>query len=189
MGNYQNHTFKDVTVPGRICLFGDKIDLMGLPVIAAAIDTCMTVRARKLDNFKIKIYSETYESGLDYTIGEKGDWEHYLKYWCAIIYRLKDRIGGFEAIVKSDIPVGAGLSSSAAISVALAKVLNKMFNLGLDRKGIAELAYVAEHDDLQIMCGRMDQYSISYGGVTYIETGEVPSVQSLKIDNLPVVED
>jgi mevalonate kinase len=187
MGNGQNHTYKEVIVPGRICLLGDKIDLMGLPVIAAAIDTCLTVKARKLENFKVKMYSEKYKSGLEYTIGEKGDWEHYLKYWCAMIYRLRDKIGGFEAIVESNIPVGAGLSSSAAISVALAKTLNELYNLGLERKGIAELAYQAEHDDLQIMCGRMDQYSISFGGVTYIETGESPSVQSLKIDNLPVV--
>jgi len=87
----------------------------------------------------------------------------------------------------SKIPIGAGLSSSAAISVAFAKGLNKMFKLGLSRADVAELAYRAEHDDLCISCGRMDQYAIAYGGVTFIETGESPKVTKLPIRKLPIV--
>jgi mevalonate kinase len=174
-------------VPGRICLFGDKIDLVGLPVIAAAINSMMTIRLKKGKNNHVNLYSETFQSGLSYELGEKGDWTHPLKYWCAIIFRLKDKIGGFEAVVSSDIPVGAGLSSSAAISVGLILGLNKLFNLGLSSMEIAELAYVAEHDDLGISCGRMDQYSIAHGGVNYIETGDIPVVHPLEITDLPIV--
>ncbi len=126
-------------------------------------------------------------TSLVYPLGEKGDWNHPLKYWAAIAYRLKDRIGGFEASIDSSIPVGSGLSSSAAISVAIAKGLNVVFELGLDDMEIAELAYQAEHTDLCIMCGRMDQYSIAFGGVTFIETGENPRVTRMPIKSLPMV--
>ena len=179
--------FVEFIIPGRICLFGDKIDLKGLPVIAAAIDTLMSIKIKKLKDSKVKLFTENYKTGLEFELGEKGDWSHRLKYWCAIIYRLKERIGGFEAIVNSKIPVGSGLSSSAALSVGLCKALNSQFNLGMNSTEIAELAYLAEHDDLQIMCGRMDQYAITYGGVTFIETGEKPSVEPLSIKYLPVV--
>jgi mevalonate kinase len=179
--------FTEFEIPGRICLFGDKIDLIGLPVIAAAIDTTMTIKIRPINDRKVKLYTDTFQSGLEYALGEKGDWEHPLKYWCAIITRLQDRIGGFEARVSSNIPVGSWLSSSAAISISLVKALNHQFQLGLDSNQIAELAYLGEHDDLCIMCGRMDQYSIAHGGAVFIETGEIPKVTPLKISSLPVV--
>ena len=179
--------FVEFTIPGRICLFGDKIDLKGLPVLAAAVDTLMSIKIKKLADSKVKLFTENYETGLEFELGEKGDWSHRLKYWCAIIYRLKDRIGGFEATVNSKIPIGSGLSSSAALSVGLCKALNSLFNLGMNSMEIAELAYLTEHDDLGISCGRMDQFSISNGGVTFIETGEKPSVIPLPIKILPVV--
>ncbi len=187
MDEADENSFLEFIIPGRICLFGDKIDLKGLPVIAAAVDTLMSVKIKKLDDSKVKLFTENYETGLEFELGEKGDWSHHLKYWCAIIYRLKERIGGFEAIVDSKIPVGSGLSSSAALSVGLCKALNSLFNLGMNSMEIAELAYLAEHDDLHIMCGRMDQFAITFGGVTFIETGEKPFVVPLSIKFLPVV--
>ena len=57
----------------------------------------------------------------------------------------------------------------------------------MDTNDIAETAYLAEHDDIGVMCGRMDQYAIAHGGVSYIETGEVPKVEKLNITNLPIV--
>lgn len=180
---------KEITleIPGRICLMGDKIDLLGYPVIAAAIDCTLTVTIKKLDKPIIRLYSENYKEWLEYPLGEKGDWTHTYRYWCAVAYRLREKIGGFEAVFNSDIPIGAGLSSSAAVSVGLTKALNELFDLGMDTNDIAETAYLAEHDDIGVMCGRMDQYAIAHGGVSYIETGEVPKVEKLNITNLPIV--
>jgi galactokinase/mevalonate kinase-like predicted kinase len=86
-------------------------------------------------------------------------------------------------MVDSRIPMGSGLSSSAAISVALTRGLNQLFHLGLSNHEIAEISYQAEREDLSIACGRMDQYSIAYGGVTFIETGERPLVTPLHLPN------
>jgi mevalonate kinase len=183
----KQNEYYELLVPGRICLFGDKVDLKAYPVIGATINLCLTLKIRALKAPIVKMWSENYKSGLEYPLGEKGDWNHPLKYWAAITYRLKDQIGGFEARMDSKIPVGAGLSSSAAISVALVMGLNHIFNLKMKVMEIAELAYRAEHDDLGIMCGRLDQYTIAFGGVVFIETGEIPRVEPLHINSLPVV--
>ena len=176
-----------VSVPGRICLFGDKVDLLGKPVIAAAIDATMEVSVKRRDDDIVIFYSKDLDVKVQFSLTDKTPYEHPLKYWSAIVDRLKNKISGFEAVVESEIPIGVGLSSSAAVSVGLIKALVELFDLDMNKDDIAELAYRCEHDDLGISCGRMDQYSISYGGVTYIETGDVPKVTSLEVGSLPVV--
>jgi len=178
-----------VTAPGRICLFGDKVDLLGRPVIAMAISCTLNLSLTPRTDNKIVLMSKNVDDGpVELEVGHIPRNDHPLKYWFGELRRLQGRIThGFEAVLDSNIPIGAGLSSSAAISVAFAKALNKMFALGLSPAEIAELAYRAEHDDLGISCGRMDQYAIAYGGVTFIETGETPRVNKLPIKQLPVV--
>ena len=177
-----------VIVPGRICLFGDKVDLLEKPVIAAAINLLMNIKlTKRIDNI-VRFHSENLNITKEFHLNDTPDFTHPLKYWSAIVERLKKSItSGFTAEVKSQIPIGGGLSSSAALCVGLIKGLNKLYNLKMDRGQIAELAYVCEHDDLGIMCGRMDQYAIAYGGVTFIKTGSIPSVERLPINSLPLV--
>ena len=79
------------------------------------------------------------------------------------------------------------MSTSAALSVGFLRVLNEAFDLSLPNSQIAELAYLGENHDLGIQCGRMDQYSIAHGGITFIHTDENPRVEQLKIKNLPIV--
>ncbi|MHA1452915.1 MAG: GHMP family kinase ATP-binding protein [Promethearchaeota archaeon] len=178
-----------VIVPGRICLFGDKVDLLEKPVIAAAINLLMHIKLTKRKDDIVRFRSENLDITKEFHLNDAPDFTHPLKYWSAIVERLKKKsiTTGFTAEVNSQIPIGGGLSSSAALSVGLIKGLNKMYDLQMDKGQIAELAYVCEHDDLGIMCGRMDQYAIAYGGVTFIETGSIPSVERLQIDSLPLI--
>ncbi|MHA1890894.1 MAG: mevalonate kinase family protein [Promethearchaeota archaeon] len=183
-------------IPGRICLFGDKIDLLGKPVIAASIEKFMYFNFKPRNDNKIRFYSEDFpEEEEIFDISDKErlfNQDRHLKYWHACLKSLENdiddgKIKGFSATVKSDIPIGAGLSSSAAVCVGFLKGLSIMFDLGLSKADIAEHAYHAEHDILNIMCGRMDQYSISYGGVTFISTGDTPSVENINVDRIPLV--
>ncbi|MHA1299690.1 MAG: mevalonate kinase family protein [Candidatus Helarchaeota archaeon] len=184
----ENSKKKIIQVPGRICLFGDKVDLLEKSVIAATINSLLTIELTPRNDDVVEFYSYDLDTGLKFSLKDpKFNYEHPLKYWSAIVNRLKERISGFRATVRSDIPIGAGLSTSAAISVGLIKGLNELYDLGYKTDQIAELAYVCEHDDLGISCGRMDQYAIAYGGVTFIETGDIPKVERLDIDNLPLV--
>ncbi len=177
-----------ITVPGRICIFGDKVDLLEKPVIAAAINLLMHIKLTKRTDKIVKFHSKNLDLTKEFHLNDTPDLSHPLKYWSAIVERLKNSITtGFSAEVNSQIPIGGGLSSSAALCVGLIKGLDKLYNLQMNREQIAELAYVCEHDDLGIMCGRMDQYAIAFGGVTFIETGSTPSVERLPIVSLPLV--
>jgi len=175
-------------VPGRICILGDKVDLLGKPVIAMAINLMMRINYRATSDSTIEFYSHDTKERVKFKLGESPPLGIDLNYWSVLYNRLKDKLNkGFYMDVQSDIPIGCGLSTSAAISVGFLRVLNKAFDLNLQNSDIAELAYLGENYDLGIQCGRMDQYSIAYGGVTFIHTDENPRVEMLDIRELPIV--
>jgi len=178
----------NLSVPGRICLFGDKIDIAHKPVIAAAIDMYMEVRAEGSDGRGVTLYSRDYDETERFEIGDEPDVSRPMKYVQAAAWLLRDRLpSGFRMEVESGIPIGAGLSTSAALTVGAIMALDVIFGLELTRDEMAEVAYVAEHDVCGISCGRMDQYAIAHGGVTFITTGEPASAEVLDIHALPVV--
>ncbi|MHA1914086.1 MAG: GHMP family kinase ATP-binding protein [Promethearchaeota archaeon] len=177
-----------VKVPGRICLMGDKIDLLGKPVIGMAIDLMMTINYKERDNNEIEFYSHDTMERIKFRLGESPPRDIDLEYWSVLYDRLKGHIKtGFYIDVSSDIPIGAGLSTSAALSIGFIKALNQALDLRYSNKYIAELAYMGENHDLNIQCGRLDQYTETFGGIVFIQTNENPSVEYLDIEELPVV--
>ncbi len=177
-----------LAVPGRICLFGDKIDIAHKPVIAAAIDMFMHVTASANDGQECAVFSHDLGETECFTLGDEPDVAGHLKYVQAAVWLLRDRLpAGFCMEVETEIPIGAGLSTSAALTVGAIMALDELFALQMGRDEMAETAYVAEHDVCGISCGRMDQYAIAHGGVTFISTGEPASAEVLAIDELPVV--
>lgn len=174
--------------PGRICILGDKVDLLGKPVIAMAINLMMNISYKENSNDTVEFYSDNTKERVQFELGEKPPGDIDLSYWSVLYQRLIDDIDkGFTLEVKSDIPIGRGLSTSAAVSVGFLRAMNKAFNLELSNYQIAELAYLGENHDLGIQCGRMDQFSIAFGGVTFIRTDENPSVEFLDVKGLPIV--
>lgn len=181
-------TNSKVHIPGRICILGDKIDLLQKPVIAMAINLMMEIQYEEKSDGVIEFYSHDTDEKIIFTLQEDPPEDIDLGYWSVLYKRLRDKINkGFSLEVKSEIPIGCGLSTSAAVSVGFLKVLNKALDLELEDKDIAELAYLGENHDLGIQCGRMDQYSIAFGGVTFIHTDENPRVEYLDIKELPIV--
>jgi len=171
---------------GRVCLLGDKNDLLNRPVIAASISKFFEFEITKSTSscLKFSFPQENISFSRDFHENKSDD---FFKFLSQISWRLKNRIAPVEVKIFGDLPIGCGLSSSAACSVGYLRGLSKMFHLGLDVKEIAEIAYQVERNDLGIMCGRMDQYSIAYSGVTYIETGDSTSVTNLPINSIPLV--
>ncbi len=175
-------------IPGRICILGDKVDLLGKPVIAMAINLMMKINFVAKKNNRVTFYSHNTKEKIDFNLGESPPKNIDLGYWSVLYERLKVKIDrGFYIEVDSDIPIGCGLSTSAALSVGFLRTLNEAYDLTLSNSDIAEIAYLGENYDLGIQCGRMDQYSIAYGGVTFIHTDENPRVEILDINELPVV--
>lgn len=173
---------------GRICLLGDNTDLIEKPALAAAISAFLTITLKKNDSKRIRLEADEISYAEEFSLGDPVDKESPLKYLRAVCRRLEASIdSGFTAQIRSEIPIGAGLSSSTALCIAFIDALNQAFDLQLTTPDIAELAFVVENDDLGIECGRMDQYAIAYGGVTYIETGIPPRVERLDAHNLPII--
>ena len=175
-------------IPGRICIMGDKVDLLGKPVIAMAINLMMRFNYKPRSDDTIEFYSCDTNERIKFNLQDPPPRNIDLAYWSVLYERLKNNIThGFYLEVESDIPIGVGLSTSAAISVGFLKVMSKAFSLKLSNKEIAELAYLGENNDLGIQCGRMDQYSIAHGGITFIHTDENPKVEQLEVNFLPIV--
>ncbi len=175
-------------IPGRICIVGDKVDLLGKPVIAMAINLMMRFNYKPRKDDTIEFYSHNTNERIHFTLEESPPKNIDLAYWSVLFDRLKSKIDhGFYLDVSSDIPIGGGLSTSAALSVGFLKIMSDAFTLNLNNNEIAELAYLGENHDLGIQCGRMDQYSIAHGGITFIHTDDNPRVEQLNIKNLPIV--
>lgn len=177
-----------ISIPGRICILGDKVDLMEKPVIAATIDLMMKFNFKKCDNSLITFYSHNTKEKIEFHLGDTPPRNKDLSYWSVLYERLKEKINtGFYLEVNSNIPIGRGLSTSAAISVGFLRVMNRAYDLELRNNDIAEIAFWGENHELGIQCGRMDQYSITYGGVSFIHTDANTTVETLDIKELPMV--
>jgi len=174
--------------PGRICLLGDNVDLIEKSVLAAAISAFLTISLQTRDDDRIILIADDIDFREEFRLADELPLTSPLKYLEAVYQRLHKHIStGFEATIQSQIPVSAGMSSSTALCIAFIRVLSQAFEIPLSTAEIAELSFLIERQDLGIECGRMDQYAIAYGGVTYIDTGPTPGVESIPIESLPIV--
>lgn len=167
------------SAPGRLDFLNTHQDYKGLPVVSVAIDR-RTYISLSSEHGKVRVVSlnlceegtecvDEFDTGNPVLRGGKffGD------YVRSVVVALKERgfrIGGFNALIYSEVPVASGLASSAALQVALITGLNELYGLGLEKQEIAELAYHSEHDIMGIPCGRLDQYGSTMGGITAIMT-------------------
>jgi len=153
-----------VESPGRINLIGEHTDYNHGFVMPTAIDKKIYFELRKNDTpTSCSIYSETFNYRLhfDLKIIEKSlsTWENYI---LGVINELQKRgkkLEGFDCYIKSDLPIGAGISSSAALECGLASGLNELFGLNLSKQEIVDLSQAAENNFVGSQCGIMDQYA------------------------------
>jgi mevalonate kinase len=172
--------------PGRICLLGDKSDLLGRPVIAAAVTRFLNFEFSRSVDGRLDFYNSDTKNRFSRNFNENGT-DEFFKFLSQIAWRLRDKIQPVRVHTYGDLPIGAGLSSSASCSIGFIRGLDHLFGLKLKTAQIAELAYDVERNDLGIMCGRMDQYSIAFGGVTFIETGDQTQVTRIPMKSIPFV--
>jgi galactokinase len=151
--------------PGRINLIGEHVDYSDGYVLPFAITNRTTVSIRVRDDSKIRLASAQRQSSLieidvkDLKPGSEGKWERYP---LGVIWALGVK-SGLDIYVDGKVPLGAGLSSSAALECSVAVALNHLFNLGYSLQELAKLTQKAENDYVGVPCGIMDQ-SISLMG-------------------------
>lgn len=148
--------------PGRVNLIGEHIDYSGGLVLPFAIEQRSLVAMCKRRDRRINIASvqgrRLYSTSLDdLKLGEPGGWERYP---LGAIWALGLEGGietGVDLLIDSRVPIGAGLSSSAALECSVATGLNEMFSLAYDQEYLSHLAQKAENDFVGVPCGIMDQ--------------------------------
>lgn len=174
--NYIRSEFSDryhtkpiiVQAPGRINLIGEHTDFNDGFVMPAAIDKQLIFGISKSGNSTCKLVALEYSSETvfqldNYVLGEGANWE---KYFRAALTELAHRnihlSEGFNLVFGGNIPIGAGLSSSAALCCGFIFALNELFDFQISRKEIALIAQATEHR-IGLNCGIMDQYAVMFG--------------------------
>ncbi|MDZ7806139.1 MAG: galactokinase family protein [Gracilimonas sp.] len=153
--------------PGRVNLIGDHTDYNDGFVLPAAIDKVIVLGIGKNKLGKIRAFSADMNESvvLDLNDMHKSDkhWANYIKGVVAELQKKKYKLKGFDVVFGGNIPIGAGLSSSAALEGALTVGLDKLFKLGIDRKKMARIGQLTEHNHVGVNCGIMDQFINLHG--------------------------
>ena len=160
--------------PGRVCLFGDHQDYLGLPIIATTIDKEITIEAKKNNTEEFKIFKKDlniYDSiNLNQNIGS--DEKDFLRIALRVLkkYNCIPNVG-YDIEIKSEIPINSGLSSSSALIVAWVNFLLTSFSdISISSELLAELSYEIEVLEMSGSGGKMDQYTIANGKTIFLDT-------------------
>ncbi|MBD3191526.1 MAG: hypothetical protein GF308_12830 [Candidatus Heimdallarchaeota archaeon] len=159
------------SAPGRICLYGEHQDYLGLTVVPTAINLRTIIGLKSIPEKKVIAQSldlnikDSFK--LQKSIQFKNNAFDYLRAIIKVLLaeELGTKLPGFKVKIKSSVPIGSGLSSSAALLVAWLTALNEQWNLKLSKQEIALLSFKAENQELGVNCGIMDQYASSLGGI------------------------
>lgn len=153
--------------PGRINLIGEHTDYNNGFVLPASVDKAVYFAISPVAGTQVTLFAvdlnETYTFSLDDLSKPERSWPHYQM---GIIEQIQKRgleIQGFQAAFGGDVPVGAGMSSSAALECCLLFALNEVYELGLDRFDIVKMSQKAENEYVGVQCGIMDQFASAFG--------------------------
>lgn len=154
--------------PGRINIIGEHVDYNDGFVLPAAINKyiCLAISENETDECTLvaKDLNESYTFNWKETLHPIDKmWANYI---LGVLHQLKDKsqnLRGFNLVFSSTIPMGAGLSSSAALECGFAYALNSLFNIGLTKADIALIGQKSEHTFVGVNCGIMDQFASVFG--------------------------
>lgn len=153
--------------PGRINLIGEHTDYNGGCVLPGAIDKGILAEIKPNGTRQVRAYSadlQTYCTfGLEETDKPEASWAHYIFGVCREMIKRGAAIQGFDTVFAGDVPLGAGLSSSAALESTFAFALNELFQAGFDKKELVLIGQKTEHNYCGVNCGIMDQFASVFG--------------------------
>ncbi len=153
--------------PGRINIIGEHTDYNEGFVLPAAIDKAVYMAIDKRLDDEVHLlamdFDETFIGNITSIQKTNSIWANYILGVINELQKAGKKLGGFNAVITSDLPIGAGISSSAALECATAFALNHLFDLQLDKIDLVKHAQKAEHNYAGVMCGIMDQFASMMG--------------------------
>ncbi|MCR5827230.1 MAG: galactokinase [Bacteroidales bacterium] len=152
---------------GRINLIGEHTDYNGGYVFPGAIDCGIMAAIRPNGTNKVRAYSLDYDTSAEFGLQEEDkpaeQWARYIFGVCRETIKRGGRVEGFDTVFAGDVPLGAGLSSSAALESTFAFALNNLFQNGIDKFELAKIGQSTEHNYCGVKCGIMDQFASVFG--------------------------
>lgn len=156
-----------VRSPGRINLLGEHTDYNEGFVLPAAIDRFILFALAPREDKRVRLYAidlrESFEFSLEEFFPSEKTWPNYLMGVCDQLRKKGLGLRGFDCVFGGNIPIGAGLSSSAAIEAGLAFGLNEIFGLAVEKLELVKLSQKAENEFVGVRCGIMDQFVNIFG--------------------------
>ncbi len=153
---------------GRINLIGEHTDYNGGFVFPGAIDKCIMAGVKENGTDKVRVYSADLDAYTEFGLKEEDkpneQWACYVFGVCRETIKRGGTVKGFDAVFAGNVPLGAGLSSSAALESCFAFALNDMFNDNkIDKFELAKIGQSTEHNYCGVNCGIMDQFASVFG--------------------------
>ncbi|WP_018479463.1 galactokinase [Pontibacter roseus] len=161
-----------VRSPGRVNLIGEHTDYNEGFVLPAAInkEVYFALAPNHTTAMRAYAYNLQQEAKFDLDHVKPSDigWANYLLGVVAQLQQAGHQVKGFDVVFGGDIPIGAGLSSSAAVECGLAFALNHVFDLGIPKLDLVKMAQLAEHTYAGVKCGIMDQFASMFGKESHV---------------------
>lgn len=153
--------------PGRVNLIGEHTDYNGGYVFPGAIDKGIIAEISPNGTDKVKAYSIDYDEYVEFGLKEEDipnqSWGRYIFGVCMETIKRGGKVEGFDAVFAGDVPLGAGLSSSAALESTFAYAINYIFRNSIDKFELAKIGQATEHNYCGVNCGIMDQFASVFG--------------------------
>ena len=180
-----------VHAPGRLCLFGEHSDYLGLDVIPAAIDLNIEINANIRDDQIVTVDCVDISDTDRFKLGKPLEYRHKRDY-IRSAFNVLAREGirpeqGLDLVVTGDIPIAAGLSGSSALTIASVMTIAHAAQYKLDRDRLVRLAHQAEVIEFDEGGGMQDHFASAYGGIIHLDLGHDYRVTNLPAKLFPIV--
>jgi galactokinase len=153
--------------PGRINLIGEHTDYNGGFVLPGAIDKAIYCEIFPNNTNTVRAYALDLEEYIEFDLKQNDvptkTWAKYIYGVCSELIKRGADISGFDTVFAGDVPLGAGMSSSAALESCFGYAINDIFILGIDRFTLAKIGQATEHNYVGVKCGIMDQFASCFG--------------------------
>jgi galactokinase len=167
---FQQEPAYTILSPGRINIIGEHVDYNDGFVLPAAINKYVCLAIAETGSSLCTLVALDLNKSFTFDLNtELAPLEEmWVNYILGVVAPLKKQLKGFNLVFSSTIPIGSGLSSSAAVECGAAFALNTLFNLGLSNEQLAKLGQQAEHTFVGVKCGIMDQFASVFGKQNHV---------------------